>query len=260
MIDIMLRRQNPIDTLAPLALALSLLAGCASTERASTTGPTHEPNKTNTSAESTAEADQSDTATAQREDEAEPAKPIDPKSDVLKHWRLVEDVWFDTHGKVYEKDGAIIIGAGKPASGISWLGPVLRNNYEIVLEAMRVEGSDFFCGLTFPVDESYCTLILGGWGGWTVGLSNVDSMHAAENETTRNILFKNKQWYVVKVRVTDDRIQVWLDDELEIDLPREGRRFDIWAEQEPVRPLGIATWYTTGAIRNFKLRRVKPWP
>ena len=37
-------------------------------------------------------------------------------------------------------------------------------DYELRLEAKRVEGGDFFCGLTFPVGKEYCTLILGGWG------------------------------------------------------------------------------------------------
>ena len=54
-----------------------------------------------------------------------------------------------------------------------------REDYEVSLEARRLEGTDFFCGLTFPVGKEPCTLIIGGWGGTTVGLSNVDDYSAA---------------------------------------------------------------------------------
>lgn len=252
-----------IRTVAVAALLLAVIKGCASTEPKPTAAPQDEPAQAKASDETerdTADKPKPDAKAAADEATTKPAKPIDPTSEVLKHWRLVDDIWFDAHGKVYEKDGSIILEAGEPATGISWLGKLPRSNYEITLEGMRVEGSDFFCGLTFPVGESSCTLILGGWGGWVVGLSNVDGMHAAENETTRSLVFKNKRWYDVKLRVTDDRIRVWIDDEPQIDLERSGRRFDIWVEQDPIRPLGIATWYTKAAIRNFKLRRVKVWP
>ena len=50
-------------------------------------------------------------------------------------------------------------------TGITWTNEMPRMGYEISLEAMRVEGSDFFCGLTFPVGKDYLSLIVGGWGG-----------------------------------------------------------------------------------------------
>jgi hypothetical protein len=71
---------------------------------------------------------------------------------------------FPANDKIEIKDGAIHIGMGKPMAGITWSGePPTRMNYEIELEAMRTEGSDFFCGLTFPVNKDPCTLICGGW-------------------------------------------------------------------------------------------------
>ena len=36
-------------------------------------------------------------------------------------------------------------------------------NYEVEFEAQRVMGTDFFVGYTFPVGDSACSLILGGW-------------------------------------------------------------------------------------------------
>jgi hypothetical protein len=36
-------------------------------------------------------------------------------------------------------------------------------------------------------------------------------------------------------------------------LDASDRKFSIWWEQEPARPLGIATWNTSAALRNIRL-------
>lgn len=145
---------------------------------------------------------------------------------------------------------------GSYATGITWAGPVVRMNYEITLEAMRVQGSDFFCGLTFPVGESPCTLILGGWGGGLCGLSSLNHFDASENETTRILRFENGKWYHVRLRVGPNRIQAWLDDEDLVDVDTTDKKIDIRLEMDLCQPLGIATWATTGAIRNIHLKQL----
>ncbi len=181
---------------------------------------------------------------------------VGESADALGKWKVVGDADFSSHGAVGVENGVITLGTGSPATGITWTGDFPRMDYEITLEAMRVEGHDFFCGLTFPVGESPCTLIVGGWGGMVVGLSNIDDMHAAENETTQGISFDNKKWYPIRLHVTADRIQVWIEGDRIINLETTGRRFDIWPEQEPVKPLGVSTWYTKAALRNIRFRRV----
>lgn len=172
----------------------------------------------------------------------------------LGKWQVVDRFEFARHGKVHVDSGHLVLEAGKPATGIRWTGDLPRVNYELALEAMRVEGSDFFCGLTFPVAEGRCTLILGGWGGNVVGLSNINGAAAAENETTSGVEFQNGQWYKIRLRVTNQRIHMTLDDKVLIDLPTSNRKFSVWWEQEPVLPLGIATWSTKGALRDIRLR------
>ena len=176
----------------------------------------------------------------------------------LEGWRIIDTFDFRRHGKVYVKDETIFLEQGEPATGISWKGKIPRINYEITLDGQRVKGTDFFCGLTFPVKEEYCTLILGGWGGSVVGLSNVDSYSAVENETTQAVDFLNKRWYAIRLRVTEERISVWIDDDKLIDLETTGRKFSIYWEQDPVKPLGLVTWQTGGALKNLKLKRVTP--
>jgi len=155
------------------------------------------------------------------------------------------------------ENGRIVMSMGNDMTGITWRGDVPRVDYEITLQAMRVAGDDFFCGLTFPVKQEYCSLILGGWGGSVVGLSSLDYADASENETSQWIQFTKQRWYRVRVRVTSARITAWLDEKQIIDVATEGRRVSIRIECEPSKPLGLATWRTTGAARDIRLRRLR---
>lgn len=174
----------------------------------------------------------------------------------LGRWKVVEQFEFRRHGEVAVRDGAIVLGAGKPGTCIRYDGPVPKIDYEISLEAQRVEGEDFFCGMTFMVEDEPLSLILGGWGGQTCGLSCIDGEPAAENETCEFRDFENGRWYSIRVRVTKPKIQVWVDGEKLIDFQREDKRLSIWFEKESVTPLAIATWRTTGAVRNLKIRPI----
>jgi len=169
----------------------------------------------------------------------------------LGRWKITD---FGGQGDVYVKDGSIFLEMGNDLTGVTWAGPVVRMNYEISLEAMRVKGTDFFCGLTFPVDANCCSLILGGWGGPVCGLSSLNYYDASDNETTKIIDFQKLRWYRVRVRVTPGRIEAWLDEEKIVDVETTGRVIDTRVEVDPSKPLGIATWQTTGAIRNIQLR------
>jgi len=171
----------------------------------------------------------------------------------LGQWKVTD---FGGQGDVYVKDGAIHMEMGSYTTGITWTGPVVRMNYEITLEAMRVEGNDFFCALTFPVADKPCTLVLGGWGGTLCGLSNIDYYDAANNETTRIIGFDNEQWYSVTLRVIPDRIQAWLDGEELVNVETTGRNIDIRPELDLSQPIGVATWVTTGAVRNIRVKKL----
>jgi hypothetical protein len=172
----------------------------------------------------------------------------------LGDWRATD---FVGAGEVYARDGSIILEKGDELTGITWAGGELAKvDYEIRLEAMRVEGEDFFCALTFPVKADHCSLIVGGWRGKVVGLSNIDLMDAAENDTTVLMDFETGRWYEIRVRVTSDRIRAWVDSDEVVNVGIAERIVGVRYEVEACRPLGIATYKTTGAIRGMRLSEV----
>lgn len=174
----------------------------------------------------------------------------------LKNWKSTN---FGGEGSVDVEERAIVMGSGSPMTGITWTGkPLPKTNYEVQLDARRVQGSDFFCALTFPIGEGYASLVLGGWGGAVIGLSSIDGSDASENETTDFYRFKKGQWYKVRVKVTDAKVQAWLDDEQIVNVTRDDKTFDVRIEVELSKPFGISTYETTGAIRNLRLRALKP--
>ncbi|MBI4621682.1 MAG: DUF1080 domain-containing protein, partial [Verrucomicrobia bacterium] len=172
---------------------------------------------------------------------------------------------FDEEGAVRVENpfrdggGAIVIEAGAGLSGITWIngGGLPRIDYEITLEAMKLEGSDFFCGLTFPVRDTACTFVVGGWGGTVVGLSNIDHLDASENDTTQGGNFKPDRWYRIRLRVSDGRIEAWIDREKLVDLATKGRSIGLrFGDIDKSLPLGIATYQVRAAIRDIRLRRL----
>jgi hypothetical protein len=180
----------------------------------------------------------------------------------LANWKVTG---FDDHGAVTVAGGRLVLAMGKgDLTGVTWTdGDLPKLNYEISLEAQRLDGEDFFCGLTFPVKDSCISLIVGGWGGTLVGLSCLDGYDAANNETTHIQTFEKNKWYSIQVRITDKLIMAWIDDEQVVDasLTRRDendkidyRRISVRSEVEDSQPLGLAAWRTKAAVRNLRIR------
>jgi hypothetical protein len=140
---------------------------------------------------------------------------------------------------------------------VNWTGAFPKSNYEVRLEAMRVDGYDFFAGITFPVGDSFCSWINGGWGGMVVGLSSLDDMDASENGTGISRKFESGRWYALRLRVTDDRIQAWIDDQAVIDASIANHAISLRpGEIEYSKPFGIASYSTTAKLRKIEYRQI----
>lgn len=170
----------------------------------------------------------------------------------LDGWAATE---FGGEGEVSFEKGYAVIGQGVALTAITSKRKDLpKTNYEIEFEALRFDGSDFFIGLTFPVMESHCSLICGGWGGGVTGLSSVDGMDAVENETTGYVSFTNGQWYKVRLKVTPEKLEAWLDGKSLVDLTNTGQKIDVRFEMDLCKPLGFASYQSTAHIRNARIR------
>ncbi|MDA0833669.1 MAG: DUF1080 domain-containing protein [Planctomycetota bacterium] len=190
-------------------------------------------------------------------------RPFDPPPGVewtslfngedLTGWTITD---FGGQGPVDVEDGELRISFGQSMTGVTIdkERELPKINYEVQMTAMRVDGRDFFCGMTFPVNDDPCSLILGGWGGGVCGLSSLDFLDASENETTSYREFQNGRWYHIRLRVQESRIDAWLDGERIIRQRIVGRKIGIRPEVHLSVPFGLATYETTAAIKSIQIR------
>jgi hypothetical protein len=188
------------------------------------------------------------------------ASPFHPASqplfegDELGSWSPTK---FGGEGEVAYKDGVLTLNMGYPMTGVTYLGKDFPTmNYEIALQARRVDGNDFFVGLTFPIDDTHASLILGGWGGTVTGLSSINHFDASENETMSVVDYQQNQWYNVRVRVVKDHVTAWLDDKVIVDVKGE-RKWSTRPEVDLCKPLGLANFQTVAEIKNLCWRKIE---
>jgi hypothetical protein len=196
-------------------------------------------------------------------DEAKPAAEA-PKEIVLFNGKSLDDwesVDIGGSGMVELEGGLMIINQGESVSGAIYkkAATLPMTNYEITLEAKRLQGVDFFVGLTFPVGDlkTCATLICGGWGGSVTGISSIDNLDASENNTSSFQRYKDDQWYTIKLRVTPTKLSAWVDDKQVIDEDIEGKKVGVRPGPiENYLPMSLTTFNTMAAIRNVKLTPV----
>ncbi len=185
-----------------------------------------------------------------KEEKAKGKLLFDGKS--LAGWKVTN---FGGEGEVTVQKGMVVLEMGNDMTGITYArADFPRMDYEVTLEGKRVAGNDFFCTTTFPVGDTYCSFVVGGWGGTVIGLSSIDGRDASQNETGNFKEFKRDKWYRIRIRVTKDRIVAWIDNEKVTDLETKGKKLSIRPECELCRPFGITTWRTVGAIRDVRVR------
>jgi Domain of Unknown Function (DUF1080) len=171
----------------------------------------------------------------------------------LEGWK---ETGFSGRGEVRVRDGMIVIGNGR-TTGITWTGEFPRSGYEIRFEAARLEGKDFFAGITFPAGGSYCSWINGGWDGTVVGLSNLDGNDASENDTSTLRDFVQGRWYAFRLAVTERRIRGWIDGDLVIDVDIAGRQLGLpFGDGDLSTPLGFSSYRTVAGLRKVEYRRL----
>lgn len=178
-------------------------------------------------------------------------------------WQPLADHWQHTMGGELSSPsaGALRLQWGESLSAARWTGPPVNPPFEMELEARRIDGTDFFCGITFPARaRGECvTWVVGGWGGSLVGLSSIDGKDAFENETTSHRTFEKEHWYHLRLKCGPERIEAWIDGERVVDFSTTGRTLSL--RPGPIdrcAPFGLATWQTTGEFRRLRWRPLQP--
>ncbi len=176
------------------------------------------------------------------------------KGNELSGWTKTN---FGGEGEVGLKDGVLTLGFGDPLTGVTYAGKDFpKNDYEMRWEAKRVDGQDFFAGVTFPIGDEFCSFIAGGWGGGLTGISSIDGNDASENETTGAEDFKNGEWYRFRIRVDSNEVKVWINDREVASVAREGHKFSIRIEVSASKPLGYCNFQCDAAVRGWEYRRI----
>lgn len=208
-------------------------------------------------------AEKKDGKAAEKSQDAKEAKKPSPyewrelfDGKALDDWKAPQ---FGGEGQVRVQDGAIVLERGDTMTGVTYTGKDLpKTNYEIEWVAKRTDGIDFFATATFPVGDSFCSFVTGGWGGTIVGLSSINFYDASDNETTQFKVFKDNQWYKFRVRVTEAKIEAWIDGEKVVDFVIGKNKIATRFEVELCKPLGFSSWCSTGVIRSVRLRQLTP--
>ena len=172
----------------------------------------------------------------------------------LNGWEVTQ---FGPQGSVTVSDGKIKLGFGDGCTGITSTRDIPTMNYTISLDARRTSGYDFFCGLTFPVNDSFCSFIVGGWGGSVVGLSNINNESAINNETKTTKKFENNIWYTIKLRVTPEKIEAWIDNDKMVNYAYKDGELSIRNDVNLSKPLGICSWNTAAELRDIRLEEIE---
>jgi hypothetical protein len=203
--------------------------------------------------------------TARHADQA--AKPADPVTSAESGWIALFDGatlagWkecgFGGGGAIGVDEGRMILEQGSPMTGLRYVGSdAPSGDYELELDAARLAGTDFFCGLTFAVGDRSLTLVLGGWGGTLCGLSCLDGRDASMNSTCCYRRFERGRAVHVRLRVERAHVQAWLDDTPLVDVDTSGHVLSLRTEVERCAPLGISTYATIGAISGLRWRRLR---
>ena len=141
-------------------------------------------------------------------------------------------------GKVALEDGQLVLGPGGPYSGAAWTREFPTINYEVTLHVQRRAGRSL-CNVTFPVGSALCTLRPRAW----------------------DLTFERDRWYELRLRVTEARVEAWLDGRKLADVPRAAAQTALPLAFDALKPFGVhAALGTQVAIRHIAVGRLDGAP
>ncbi len=175
----------------------------------------------------------------------------------LDGWQAAGDE--ATRGEVRLESGQIILNPGSPKTTVAWTSEFPARDYEVEVEAMRVEGRDAFCTIGLPLGEEQAQVAV-GWGpigrdSFMISVNAKDGSASADAVTEKRMQLKSGQWYRINVKVDDERVVVLVDGEPVLDVPRSD---DTFPKRQDGNRFNITSYDTKAAIRKVRLRSLKP--
>jgi hypothetical protein len=177
-----------------------------------------------------------------------------------KKWTLVASVAGGIPGRrAGVKVGMSVLQAAKGRCGLQWQDEFPRTNYEVTFLANRDEGKRVG-SVVFPVGDVSCAWCLGGTGDGThmgVGLIDGRGYRDKGNPTKRRWRFEKGRWYSLRLRVTDERIEMWVGKQQVVDLTRANHRFGENDVVETLKPFGFQAFECTLGIKSLRVRTLE---
>jgi hypothetical protein len=68
--------------------------------------------------------------------------------------------------------------------------------------------------------------------------------------------FASGRWYTVRIRVTAEKLDAWLDERRIVDVVLNGKEIETRIEMIMSQPIGVASWRAKAALRDIRLRRL----
>ncbi len=234
-------------TICILSLLLLLQTGCRNSDVSGNPAPPADPASSIDAANASSHSQ--DDSNSDQGTQQQPSLELLAKEN-LEHW---QNAAFGGQGDLKIDGSQLDLEVGYPMTGAVYQGALPSDQYRLTFQARRMIGSDFFATVTFPVKESHCSLVTGGWGGATVGLSNIDGLDASRNETKTFIGFDDEIWYQFEVEVKWPKIVCRVDNETVIDIDVEDREVAVRSDVANCKPFGFCTYETCGEIRDIQV-------
>ncbi|MEL6431656.1 MAG: hypothetical protein AAFR54_20970, partial [Planctomycetota bacterium] len=152
-------------------------------------------------------------------------------------------------------EGGVVLPQVASLSGMTYTGEAPRTPYELRVDATKRYGADFFLGVTFPVRDAHLTLVLGGWGGAVTGLSCIDGLDAADNDTRAWRDYPNGKRQCVVVHVDDTRVRATVNGDTVVDRRlAPDATLSLRPEVLASRPLGVSAYASSTVVHRVTVR------
>ena len=175
----------------------------------------------------------------------------------LDGWRLARGRDVTPRGEVRVSSGVLSISCSDGLAGVESVHRLPTVDYEVALDAMVLKGTPRLCRIVFPIGSTKCVLAVGSGSGTAAGLHQVDGKDFMPG---RRVDFMMKRWYSLRLRVTVDRIQTWIDGREVLSFSTERRRFTVHPTFVGIGPFGLVANGNHLALRNIRFRRLSKSP